>query len=86
MSSELERTWRDVAMARSRYYHGICLVGLRIAADTVVLIAVALVEIVTEQPLNISLGHYHYTTELGAATSVSSFHKTGTSRIQPAVR
>lgn len=47
VSSELERTWKEVAMACSKYCHGICLMGLRRATDTVVLIAIAQAEIVT---------------------------------------
>jgi hypothetical protein len=70
VSNELERTSKEVAMACSRYCR-ICLVGLRRATDTLVLIAIALAEIVTEQPLNISLRHYHYTAVLSSAMSVS---------------
>ena len=62
MSSELEGTWKEVAMAYSKYCHGVCLVGLRRA--------IALAEIVTGQPLNISLGHCAAMSVAGPASSL----------------
>jgi hypothetical protein len=73
MSSELERTWKGVVMAYSRYYPGICLVRMSKTTKASGLIASVPAEIQTNHFLNTSLDQYHYTSMLGSTSSVILF-------------